>query len=165
LVEGTDGELKVAVRSVVMSDRKKGKDSEVSDKLVKRVVEWTRSYPLLRRLREVQMQLDPVSVLNPPTDPEENRKWELNQQIAMTLRDVSLFLLVPEDESQPLVAKLADLDLKSAKKLKQWQKIERELIDEGWYEGTERRIGESGQNSGGRNFIDSVPCIFSRRTA
>jgi hypothetical protein len=111
------------------------------------------------------MQLDPVSVLNPPTDPEENRKWELNQQIAMTLRDVSLFLLVPEDESQPLVAKLADLDLKSAKKLKQWRKIERELIDEGWYEGTERRIGESGQNSGGRNPNDSVPCIFSRRIA
>lgn len=78
----------------------------------------------------------------PPAQLEE---LESKMQIAMTLRDVTLFLLMPKDETKPLTARLGDLDLKSKGKLMDWERIERELIEEGWYEGNEEKHGMTKQ--------------------
>ncbi|KAL2271586.1 hypothetical protein VTJ83DRAFT_957 [Remersonia thermophila] len=54
--------------------------------------------------------------------------------LAMTLRDCTCFIRIPADPSQPVEAKLADLDRKRGDvKLSYWQKTERELIEGGFY--------------------------------
>jgi len=119
-----------------------------------RFVHWARRNPLLRRVRDLQMAADPAGILNignsgaiAPGTPEHEQQQQLeaNLQIAMTLRDVTLFLLVPQDETKPLVARLGDLDLKSTAKMEEWVRIERELVEEGWYEGVEAERGMSRQ--------------------
>jgi inositol-pentakisphosphate 2-kinase len=115
-----------------------------------RFVHWARRNPLLRRVRDLQMAADPAGILNVGMgmgsgDRERQQQMEANLQIAMTLRDVTLFLLVPRDETRQLVARLGDLDLKSTAKMEEWVRIERELVEEGWYEGVEVERGMSRQ--------------------
>jgi inositol-pentakisphosphate 2-kinase len=62
--------------------------------------------------------------------------------IGMALRDCSVFIRYNIDESVTTAeVKLADLDMKSAK-LEKWAAIEKQLIDGGWYTGTENAAGE-----------------------
>jgi inositol-pentakisphosphate 2-kinase len=100
-------------------------------KRIYRMKQWARTSPLLSRLATLQSTLDPVGVF--AADP-------TNSQFltAMTLRDSSLYLLVPEkDFSAPIMAKIGDLDLKRPEKSEYWKDVERPLLDEGWYLGTE----------------------------
>lgn len=63
----------------------------------------------------------------------------------MTLRDVTLFLVLPHDAAAPPTARLGDLDLKSTAKMDDWVRVERELVAEGWYEGVEGERGMRAQ--------------------
>lgn len=57
---------------------------------------------------------------------------------AMTLRDCTVFMrFSSEKEDATIEARIGDLDLKSSKKEHYWKNIERQLIEEGWYEGIE----------------------------
>jgi len=58
--------------------------------------------------------------------------------MAMTLRDCTLFMKIPRDGEGEIGMRLGDLDLKSASKIPYWKSLERQLIDEGWYAGTEK---------------------------
>jgi inositol-pentakisphosphate 2-kinase len=57
--------------------------------------------------------------------------------VAMTLRDCTLFLRLPEDEADDaqIEARLGDLDVKSPDKAPYWKQTEQELIDGGFYQG------------------------------
>jgi inositol-pentakisphosphate 2-kinase len=94
--------------------------------------------PILKILRAKQRKLDPfgvVDIMNCDAREGERRKRLEDLQIAMTLRDVTLFLQIPDDKDQPVVARLGDLDVKSLEKLDSWVKIERQLREEKWYKG------------------------------
>lgn len=92
--------------------------------------------PLLDRLRRLQAQMDPVGVLAAP---------ELTAPkflCAMTLRDCTLYLKVPADGVSGeggIEARLGDLDLKTSGGMKgdYWRALERVLVENGWYAGTE----------------------------
>ena len=45
---------------------------------------------------------------------------------------------IPATDDEPVMARLADLDLKAETKMDYWKKVEMSLIDEGWYEGKEK---------------------------
>jgi inositol-pentakisphosphate 2-kinase len=95
---------------------------------------WLRK-SVVHKLAALQEKLDPTGVFQ--ADP--NDKDFLT---AMTLRDCSVFLQIP-DEIRPyepdngLVGQLGDLDLKSSLKAEYWKSVEAPLIIEGWYMGTE----------------------------
>jgi len=98
-----------------------------------RMGQWARTSPLLSRLASLQSILDPVGVF--AADPTDSQFLT-----AMTLRDCSLYLQVPKhDPSAPIIAKIGDLDLKRPEKAEYWKSVERPLLDEGWYLGTERQ--------------------------
>lgn len=96
------------------------------------LAEWLGSNTLLHRLKKLQKQHDPT--FGPQVSPVhlENKHF----LIAMTLRDCSVFLRFHFDTKQ-LEARIGDLDLKSPLKKNEWQRCESELINEGWYTGTE----------------------------
>ena len=113
------------------------------------LLKWFPQSPLLQRLKQLQRDLDPRGVLEADVRSQ-------NFLTAMTIRDCTLFLkvgLLPSaslcanyvllqiPRSGPIEARLGDLDLKSSTeaKVEYWKGIERRLIDEGWYIGTERR--------------------------
>lgn len=97
-----------------------------------RMSQWARTAPLLSRLASLQSILDPVGVF--AADPTDSQFLT-----AMTLRDCSLYLQVPEHGSSAhIIAKIGDLDLKRPEKAESWKDVERPLLEEGWYLGTER---------------------------
>ncbi|KAE8146670.1 inositol-pentakisphosphate 2-kinase [Aspergillus avenaceus] len=63
------------------------------------------------------------------------QSWE--ESLAMTLRDCTMFIKMPRDETGAVEIRLGDLDLKtgSGGKAKYWLDVERQLISEGWYLG------------------------------
>ncbi len=92
--------------------------------------------PLLRRLRQLQMDKDPKGVL---------KANAISQDFlaAMTLRDCTLYLKVSQGS---IGARLGDLDLKTGKgKTEYWKALERQLIEGGWYTATEKEktVGEN----------------------
>jgi len=93
---------------------------------------WIKTTSLFRDLEALQLSQDPDGVLSKIGD-----KDDMKLRIAMTLRDVSVYILLPHNLDMPIRAGLADLDLKSSMKFESWQRTEEELIGEGWYEGTE----------------------------
>ncbi|CAP68546.1 uncharacterized protein PODANS_7_5180 [Podospora anserina S mat+] len=94
------------------------------------LADWLRTNSLLPLLQQAQAKHDPSQ--------------GVNLELAMTLRDCSLFLRIstPQDGTgQPtrIEAKLADLDKKNAaKKKKHWEELERDLVEGGFYEGKEQ---------------------------
>ncbi|TAQ90366.1 hypothetical protein B7494_g1309 [Chlorociboria aeruginascens] len=96
-----------------------------------RLADWLYTNELLPRLRLLQQMMDNAGPMN--ADPNDE-----DFLVAMTLRDCTLFIKVPEDENRPIVAKLGDLDLKSGLKMQYWRETERALIKEGWYMGLEK---------------------------
>lgn len=104
-----------------------------SIKEAKLLADWIFATPLLRRLRDNQVMLDPVGPIDADAQDE-------NYRAAMTLRDVTVYLRYPndvDDISDCAEARIGDLDIKSAEKGATWREKERILIDEGWYEGKE----------------------------
>lgn len=88
---------------------------------------------LLQHLRTKQTELDPLGVLHPSAVEE---KYKYNLRLAMTLRDCSLYIQCHYDQPEfSIVAKLGDLDFKSAEKFEDWMAKERGLVDGGWYFG------------------------------
>ena len=101
-----------------------------------RIQDFLLKDPLLRRLRQFQVDKDPIGVL----------KANLNSQdflAAMTLRDCTLYLKVGQSS---IGARLGDLDLKTGKgKAEYWRGLEKELVEGGWYTATEKEktVGEN----------------------
>ena len=97
-----------------------------------RFANWIRATPLLCRLRDVQLQLDQVGVLQGDASDE-------NLRAAMTLRDCTVFVRFPDDGNDDKIeARLGDLDVKSPAKIDHWRDTEQRLIRGGWYTGKER---------------------------
>jgi inositol-pentakisphosphate 2-kinase len=97
-----------------------------------RLVDWLKTNKLLLKLRNEQCKLDPKEPLT--TDMTSPRFAK-----AMTLRDCTLFLRIPLDPSEPMDAKLGDLDRKDPKqKEDHWRNTEQELRAFGCYMGTEQ---------------------------
>ncbi|RVD89213.1 uncharacterized protein DFL_000230 [Arthrobotrys flagrans] len=99
------------------------------EKLVDRVTAALMGCPQLFILKELQASLDPKGILNA-----DHKSKEF--LTAMTLRDCTFYVKVSPTGVQ---ARLGDFDVKSgeAGKSNYWIETERELIDEGWYSGTE----------------------------
>ncbi|KAJ6096676.1 Inositol-pentakisphosphate 2-kinase [Penicillium sp. IBT 16267x] len=87
--------------------------------------------PVLHTLRAQQTSLAQVGLLGPPA---------LSQKpsLDMTLRDCTMFIKIPHDDKSPVEIRLGDLDLKtgSGGKSTYWRKIELQLLDGGWYSGS-----------------------------
>jgi inositol-pentakisphosphate 2-kinase len=100
----------------------------------------TEAQPLLRRLRECQMGFDRVGVLGARGEMEVAELCK-----AMTLRDCTLYVRRTRvgagggggEEGSTVEARLGDLDLKLPARLEHWKRIERGLIDDGWYTNEE----------------------------
>ncbi|KAK7951696.1 uncharacterized protein PG986_007424 [Apiospora aurea] len=87
---------------------------------------------LLTKLRDVQTAGDPGNTMfDNPEDP--------GFGLAMTLRDCTCFVRMPKDDSDDEVEiKLADVDEKNwVSKKEYWQKSHNNLVDSGFYHGTE----------------------------
>jgi inositol-pentakisphosphate 2-kinase len=105
------------------------------EEMFPRFSSWLSGSTLLPRLRQLQMELDPVGVL-------ENDKNDEQFRAAMTLRDCTVFVRFPEnaqDDQYGIEARIGDLDLKSPDKAQYWKDTENALIEEGWYTGTEKK--------------------------
>lgn len=93
---------------------------------------WLRSCELFQRLRRIQWDNDHTSQI---TDDDA-------YSLAMTLRDCSLFVLVPTTPNAPLgqvSAKLGDTDMKNfAVKKDYWIKMEKDFHDSGVYWNTDK---------------------------
>lgn len=93
---------------------------------------WLRSCELFQRLRRIQWDHDHTAQI---TDDEA-------YSLAMTLRDCSLFVLVPRAANaspNQVVAKLGDTDMKNfAVKKEYWMKMEKEFHDSGVYWNTDK---------------------------
>ncbi|RDW65540.1 hypothetical protein BP5796_10232 [Coleophoma crateriformis] len=96
----------------------------------KQFAKWLQECNLMHHLRHMQESMDRKGVFE--ADPKDK-----NFLVAMTLRDCSIFMCVPDDENASIEARMGDLDLKSPDKIKYWRETEQALIDGGWYTGTE----------------------------
>lgn len=105
-----------------------------SYKRLSRFVIWLQTNRILSQLLKMQMELDTKGVLVGDA-----MAPDCKLLTAMTLRDVTCYVLYTGDENGPLEAKLGDLDLKSPDKQAEWRITEAELIAEGWYDGTENK--------------------------
>jgi inositol-pentakisphosphate 2-kinase len=109
--------------------------TETFEEMFPRFSSWLSGNTLLPRLRQLQMELDPVGVL-------ENDKNDEQFRATMTLRDCTVFVRFPEnaeDDQYGIEARIGDLDLKSPDKAQYWKDTENALIEEGWYTGTEKK--------------------------
>lgn len=91
---------------------------------------WLGNNTLLPRLQELQISLDRKGILKADSNDE-------TFLVAMTLRDCTVFLRY-DGVDGVIEARIGDLDVKSPRKAEYWKEIERALIDEGWYLGTEK---------------------------
>ena len=108
-----------------------GASSTRSPQQQRRFAEWLRTNHLLRHLRDFQIALDRQGPLGAdPLGPDFT--------LAMTLRDYSCFIRIPDDAEQPMEAKLGDLDEKNGEvKIRSWQALEMQLAADGYYERAE----------------------------
>ncbi|KAJ5693194.1 hypothetical protein N7462_002617 [Penicillium macrosclerotiorum] len=87
--------------------------------------------PTLQKLESLQKSRREVGLLGPPAQSRE-------KSLDMTLRDCTMFIKIPQDEKLPVEIRLGDLDLKTGAggKAKYWRGLEIQLIDGGWYHGS-----------------------------
>lgn len=105
------------------------------DTLVDRVVTYFTTgegRTLILHLKKLQATLDSEGVLQRYARPRDDFNFVYDLRLAMTLRDCSLFVVVPIRDGE-VTAKLADLDFKSAEKIDDWRDKEAALVDEHWY--------------------------------
>lgn len=110
--------------------------SDSTMEMLDRLRDFLLKDPLLRRLRQLQIDKDPNGVLKANIVSPDCLS-------AMTLRDCTLYLKVGQ---KSIDARLGDLDLKSGKgKAEYWRGLERQLIHGGWYTATEneKTVGEN----------------------
>lgn len=108
--------------------------SPADDVLWERFLRFLKETDILKILRNAQRSFDGSDALFRDGLGEDcSRKLRM----AYTLRDCSIFVLIPEDKNKGIVAKVGDLDLKSEAKIGKWREMERELIHEGWYVNTD----------------------------
>ena len=103
--------------------------------LVDRVVAYFTSgdgRTLLLHLKKLQETLDSEGILQRYAHPRDDFNFIYDLRLAMTLRDCSLFVVVPISGGG-IISKLADLDFKSAEKVDDWRDKETALVNEGWY--------------------------------
>lgn len=98
---------------------------------VRRFAKWLSTTTLVTHLRDMQRLMDRKGVLEADVK-------DQDFLVAMTLRDCSVFVRLPGNDDDAIDARIGDLDLKSPDKAEYWKKIERPLIEEGWYMGTEK---------------------------
>ncbi|KAF2631581.1 hypothetical protein BU25DRAFT_407232 [Macroventuria anomochaeta] len=87
---------------------------------------------LLLHLKKLQATLDSEGILQRYARPRDDFNFVYDLRLAMTLRDCSLFVVVPVYDGE-ITSKLADLDFKSAEKIDDWRDKEATLVNEGWY--------------------------------
>ncbi|MCJ1390070.1 Inositol-pentakisphosphate 2-kinase [Xylographa bjoerkii] len=121
LVAGQRELVERAVAGVCADDGER-----LADGVRGRVVDFLMADGLLRKLRELQVRFDPRGCAEGDVEREEFR-------MAMTLRDCTLFLRIPNREEGVVEAKLGDMDLKSWAKAGYWRQLEERLIREDWY--------------------------------
>ncbi|KAF3010681.1 Inositol-pentakisphosphate 2-kinase [Curvularia kusanoi] len=105
------------------------------DSLVSRVVTYFTTGDgriLLLHLKKLQATLDSEGILQRYAHPRDDFNFVYDLRLAMTLRDCSLFVVVPFHDGA-ITSKLADLDFKSAEKIDDWRDKEAILVNEGWY--------------------------------
>ncbi|KAJ5090312.1 Inositol-pentakisphosphate 2-kinase [Penicillium argentinense] len=87
--------------------------------------------PTLQNIQSRQKSFREVGLLGPSA---QSRETSLD----MTLRDCTMFIKIPADEKSPVQIRLGDLDLKTGAggKAQYWRDLEHQLIDEGWYRGS-----------------------------
>ncbi|RAK88420.1 inositol-pentakisphosphate 2-kinase [Aspergillus costaricaensis CBS 115574] len=92
----------------------------------------------LQRLLTHQKALQDVGLYGPPPSSRE-------KSLAMTLRDCTMFIRMPRDDSGRVEIRLGDLDLKTGAggKAKYWLDLEHQLIVEDWYAGAKNNVSES----------------------
>jgi inositol-pentakisphosphate 2-kinase len=118
------------------------------DSQINRFTQWLEQTDILDNLKARQIDLDSVGVMNGDVNDE-------RLLAAMTLRDCTVFVKSTSADPGEWEARIGDLDLKSKDKIGYWRAIEKQLIDEGWYQGSETR--ESRQPLLCRLNRDSVP--------
>ena len=118
-----------------------------SDYQINRFAQWLGDTDLLDQLKARQVALDAVGVIDGDADDE-------RLLAAMTLRDCTVFVKSTSANPREWEARIGDLDLKSRDKIDYWRGVERQLIDEGWYQGAEN--GENRQPLVCRLSRDSV---------
>lgn len=87
---------------------------------------------LLLHLKRLQAALDSEGILQRYAYPRDDTSFVYDLRLAMTLRDCSLFVVVPVYDGE-ISSKLADLDFKSAEKVDDWREKEAALVNESWY--------------------------------
>lgn len=87
---------------------------------------------LLLHLKRLQAALDSEGILQRYAYPRDDSNFVYDLRLAMTLRDCSLFVVVPVHDGE-ISSKLADLDFKSAEKVDDWREKEAALVNESWY--------------------------------
>ncbi|KAI0887423.1 uncharacterized protein GGS22DRAFT_109336 [Annulohypoxylon maeteangense] len=98
----------------------------------KRLAKAFRDSGVLERLRDLQEEGDSGDALF-------TRPFDARFGLSMTLRDCSCFVRVPIDPDAPVTIKLADVDKKNwRQKQSYWQRRHNDLVDDGWYHGTEK---------------------------
>jgi inositol-pentakisphosphate 2-kinase len=97
---------------------------------VSRFKEWIANTDILQKLRTYQHSMDVHGALDAKDE-------EIGHDllVAMTLRDCTVY--VKFQPSGKVDARIGDLDVKSRKKVPYWRSVESNLIQEGWYAGTE----------------------------
>ncbi|KAF1970979.1 hypothetical protein BU23DRAFT_197634 [Bimuria novae-zelandiae CBS 107.79] len=115
-----------------LREKTRSLDPSTAAKIIARALPFFTTGPgheILQHLRYLQSVVGTnVIRVTPPHDDEGYRL-----RLSMTLRDCSLFVRIPFDESSPIEAKLGDLDFKSLNKLVDWYKKEQVLGNGGWY--------------------------------
>lgn len=105
------------------------------DALIDRVVVYFTTgdgRTLLLHLKKLQATLDSEGILQRYARPRDDFNFVYDLRLAMTLRDCSLFVVVPIHDGE-ITSKLADLDFKSTEKVNDWRDKEATLVDGGWY--------------------------------
>ena len=102
-----------------------------SEDKVQRFAEWLERTTIIENVKQRQIELDQVGVLEGDVNDE-------NFLCAMTLRDCTVFIRTSPAAVTEWDCRIGDLDLKSRDKREYWRSVEKLLIKEGWYEGTEK---------------------------
>lgn len=139
LVSSNQEDVQRAARSILYPKHNYLDSSDTHDiQAISRVTKFTnflRTTPILPLLKKHQDDLDRPKCGAGPLFTCSLGETDLqNLLLAYTLRDCSVFVLIPEGEGD-IIANIGDLDLKSKLKLDKWMKMERELYEEGWYTG------------------------------
>lgn len=103
---------------------------------------------VLGKLKTLEEELDSYGCLDIPedSDPKTLERDRKKFELAMTLRDCTIFMRFGRSGTGRVEVKLADLDHKDWNtRIERWREIEQDLRDGGWYEGTEPQTTTSTQ--------------------